>query len=162
MMFVRPTYREWNRLPPHILDQLHEAVADYLKRSGEEITEGEVWQWIAHSVLYGDDAVSMLLLAVDGAEDDPKTWNLAGYALVRVTPGTLVTRMILVVWQIWVSRRYRFKDLMDAGFREILDWARKKGCTKAVWVTRRGAAYERWARRFGFEPKELLYEISIS
>lgn len=154
MITVQPvSFLEWNRAPWRA--DLDAAVADYLRRSGEEITEQEEWEVLNLAMLGRGD---LLLLAA--VEDDE---TLLGYCLLRLLPGTKASGPFVQVWQVYVvPGRAKLYDLFKLAWPQIEAWARAAGASRLSMVTRRmSVAYGKLLASLGFRPYALMYELKL-
>lgn len=150
-MIARVTFLEWNHAPDSLRAEFTAAVQDYLRRSGEEITEREEWETLNAAML--GDPYMLLLAAVEGD-------RLLGFCLCRLSAGTEVTGPLCQVWQVYVwPGRARLAGLFQEAWPLIEGWGRSAGASRFVVVTRRwSGAYTRLLARLGFEPYSMIYQ----
>ena len=136
-------------------DQFDEAVADYLRRSREEITEQEEWTFL-HAAMQEKDNPG-LMLAVAVSDDDEQ---LLGFALFRDLPGIPSVGRILQIWQVYAwPGRARLVDIFKKAEPWIEVLAKQFGFTRAQVYTRRiTPAYQKLLARLGFVVDGVTYQ----
>jgi hypothetical protein len=154
-VIVRVTWEEWNAAPDALRDEFAFAVRDYLRRSGEEISEQEEWGMLSR-VMLGDPSLLLLVALGPGL-------SLQGFALARLLPGTSVTGPELQVWQAYVwPGRAKLLDLVGEAMPLLEAYARGAGARRMIMVSRRSSpGYVRLLQRVGFEPWGIILTRSI-
>lgn len=145
-------WETWNHAPWK--DAFDASVKQYLAKSGEEITEKELWTVFASAMLGQADL--LLLAALD--QD-----TLFGWCLCRVQAGTAITGPLIYLWQVWVDpRRAKVTDLWRLAQIPIKAWARNWQSNRLVMLTSRlGPGYKKILSEMGFEPYAVIYQQRI-
>jgi len=140
-------------------EQLDEAVADYLRRSREEITEKEEWTFLDAAMR--EQGNPGMLLAVAVSDDDEE---LLGFALFRDLPGIPSVGRILQIWQVYAwPGRARLADLFKKAEPWINVLAKQFGFTRAQIYTRRNSrAYHRLLTSLGFVEDGVTYQRPLN
>jgi hypothetical protein len=157
VIVVPVTWDVWNRAGPDLQAEFRQAVDEYLRRSGEEISEEEEWGMLRAAML---GQHGLLLLAAVDAGPPPQ---LLGYCLANLLPGTQTTGPILNVWQTYVwPGRARLRELSGRALPLLDAFARGAGVARMTIHTRRlSDAYARVLRGLGFLPYARIYQREV-
>jgi len=135
--------------------ELEASALDYLRRSGEELTEEEELALVQSATSEGRHD----LWALGAFRGD----QLVAWAIVTGHAGTAATGPTVVVWQVYVwPGRARLRDLVARAMPIIESYAQGLGASRITMHTRRlSSAYAAMMRRLGWSPYAVTWTKEV-